>query len=220
LIVRISAAHRRLLYSNAFAESLRSSSPEGLIAGVFDDTDGEGLDAALNLDLNLYLPYDLLTKIDIASMAVGLEARAPMVDHEFVEFIARLPTRFKRSGLSTKVIFRKAMKDFLPKPILNRAKRGFSVPLDLWFRGHLKELLCDILLSRRSTGRAYFNRSVIEAMIAAHTSGRADHQQELWGLLMLELWHRMFIDSSPQHSGGYITGQAGPQHTQLIGQQS
>jgi asparagine synthase (glutamine-hydrolysing) len=220
LIVRISAATRRLLYTNAFAENLRSSSPEELIAGVFDDTDGEGLDAALNLDLNLYLPYDLLTKIDIASMAVGLEARAPMVDHEFVEFIARLPTRFKRSGLSTKVIFRKAMKGILPKPILNRAKRGFSVPLDLWFRGHLKDLLREILLSRRSTGRGYFNRNVIEAMIDAHTSGRADHQQELWGLLMLELWHRMFIDGPPHNSAGYITEQSGPQLAQPIAQQS
>jgi asparagine synthase (glutamine-hydrolysing) len=219
LTVRVSSASRKLLYSEAFAEELGARSPERLIAKVFDDTDGEGLDAALNLDLNLYLPYDLLTKVDIASMAVGLEARAPMVDHEFVEFIARLPTRFKRSGLSTKVIFRKAMKDILPKPILNRAKRGFSVPLDLWFRGHLKDLLRDVLLSRRCTGRAYFNRHVIEAMIDAHTSGRADHQQELWGLLMLELWHRMFIDGVPHHSGNYVA-EPRPQIAHPIGQQS
>jgi asparagine synthase (glutamine-hydrolysing) len=220
LIMRISSASRRLLYTDAFAEDLGAGSPEELVTGVFDDTDGVGLDAALNLDLNLYLPYDLLTKIDIASMAVGLEARAPMVDHEFVEFIARLPTRFKRSGLSTKVIFRQAMKGILPKSILSRPKRGFSVPLDLWFRGHLKDLLRDILLSRRSTNRGYFNSNVIEAMIDSHTSGRADHQQELWGLLMLELWHRMFIDSLPHHSVGYSAEQPAFKLAQAIGQQS
>jgi asparagine synthase (glutamine-hydrolysing) len=220
LIVRVSAANRRLLYSDAFAEDLLASSPEELVAQVFDDTDGEGLDAALNLDLNLYLPYDLLTKIDIASMAVGLEARAPMVDHEFVEFIARLPTRFKRSGLSTKVIFRKAMRGILPKSILNRPKRGFSVPLDHWFRGHLKDLLRDILLSRSSSERGYFNCAVIEAMIDAHTSGRADHQQELWGLLMLELWHRTFIDRLPRHATENTAERPVSKLAQAIGQQN
>ena len=194
---RLNSASRWLLYTDEFASGLDSDSPEKMVVGVFKDTDAEGLDASLNLDLNLYLPNDLLVKMDIASMAVGLEARAPMVDHEFIEFVAKLPTRFKRSGLSSKVIFRRAMKDILPKSILNRPKQGFSVPLDQWFRGQLKDLIRDTLLSSRSSGRGYFNRDMIEAMIDAHTSSRADHQQELWALLMLELWHRVFIDSSP-----------------------
>lgn len=204
LIVRLSYANRRLLYTDAFAEEVGVGSPEGLIAQVFDDTDGKGLDAALNLDLSLYLPYDLLVKIDIASMAVGLEARAPMVDHEFVEFVARLPTRFKRSGLSTKVIFRKAMQGILPKSILDRPKQGFSVPLGDWFRKQLKDVIRDTLLSRRFIERGYFNRDAIVAMLDAHTSGRGDHQSALWSLLMLEMWHRAFIDgSSAGHGSGY-----------------
>jgi asparagine synthase (glutamine-hydrolysing) len=150
----------------------------------------------LGLDFNFYLPYDLLVKVDIAAMAVGLEARAPMVDHQFVEFVAKLPTRFKRNGLSTKVILRKAMKGLLPKSILKRPKRGFSVPLDYWFRGEFKELIHDTLLGQRASERGYFNRKVIEAMIDAHCSGRADHQEQLWRLLLLELWHRLFIDGS------------------------
>jgi asparagine synthase (glutamine-hydrolysing) len=192
-----------LLYTDGFAEILDANGPEELAMAIFDDTDGVGLDAALNLDLNLYLPYYLLVKIDIASMAVGLEARAPMVDHEFVEFVARLPTRFKRSGLSTKVILRSAMKGILPESVLNRPKQGFSVPLDHWFRGQLKDLIRDTLLSPRCTGRGYFDRCAIQAMIDTHVSGRADHQNELWALLMLELWHRAFIDSSPlrEHTG-------------------
>ena len=210
-VVRLNSASRRLLYTDAFAEGLDTDSPEELSMAIFDETDGEGLDAALNLDLSLYLPDDLLVKIDIASMAVGLEVRAPMVDHEFVEFVARLPTRFKRSGLSTKVILRKAMKGILPKHILNRPKRGFAVPLDHWFRGQLKDLIRDTLLSQCSTGRGYFNRDVIEAMIDAHISGRADHQNELWALLMLELWHRVFIDSPPlRHDAGNTEEQPAP----------
>jgi asparagine synthase (glutamine-hydrolysing) len=191
-----SGRERRLLYTDAFADALGANSPEELIGRVFEQTDGEGLDAALNLDLNFYLPYDLLVKVDIAGMAVGLEARAPMVDHQFVEFVAKLPTRFKRKRLSTKVVLRKAMKGFLPKLILKRPKRGLSVPLDRWFRGEFKELIHDTLLSRRASERGYFNRKVTEAMIDAHSSGRADHQEQLWRLLLLELWHRLFIDGS------------------------
>jgi asparagine synthase (glutamine-hydrolysing) len=220
-IVRPGAVSRRLLYTDAFAEDLGAGSLEDFLIEIFDDTDGEGLDAALNLDLNVYLPYDLLAKIDIASMAVGLEARAPMVDHKFVEFVARLPTRFKRSGLSTKVIFRKAMKDILPKSILNRPKRGFSVPLDRWFRGQLKDLIRDILLSRRATERGYFSRDAVEAIIDAHTKGPADHQNQLWSFLMLELWHRMFIDGSyVHHDPGHTVEQPVSQLARAIGEQN
>jgi len=197
---------RRLLYTEAFADALGANTPEGLIGGVFEQTDGEGLDAALSLDFNFYLPYDLLVKVDVAAMAVGLEARAPMVDHEFVEFVAKLPTRFKRKGLSTKVILRKAMKALVPKLIVERPKQGFSVPLDHWFRGELKDLIHDSLLSRRASERGYFNREVIETMIDVHSSGRADHQEQLWRLLLLELWHRLFIDGSiPLHNAAKLT---------------
>jgi asparagine synthase (glutamine-hydrolysing) len=220
-VVRLNSSGRRSLYTDAFAEGLGAGSPEELSMAVFNDTDAEGLDGALNLDLNLYLPDDLLVKIDRASMAVGLEARAPMVDHEFVEFVARLPARFKRSGLSTKVILRKAMKSILPKTILNRPKRGFSVPLGYWFRGQLKELIRDTLLSRRTTERGYFNRTAIEAMIDAHICGRADHQNELWALLMLELWHRAFIDGSPiRNDAGYTKEQPESKLTAVISEQN
>jgi asparagine synthase (glutamine-hydrolysing) len=220
-IVRLNAASRRLLYTDALSDEVGTGIPEELIMGVFNDTDGEGLDAALNLDLNLYLPYYLLVKMDVASMAAGLEARAPMVDHEFVEFVARLPTRFKRSGLSTKVIFRKAMKGILPTSILNRPKLGFSVPLDHWFRGELKDLIRDTLLSRRSIGRGYFNRDVIEAMIDAHIGGRTNHQNELWSLLMLELWHRTFIDRLPvRHDAAYGAEQPVTKLAWAIGEQN
>jgi asparagine synthase (glutamine-hydrolysing) len=128
-------------------------------------------------------------------MAVGLEARSPMVDHEFIEFVARLPARFKISGLTLKAIFKKALRGLLPERILARRKMGFGVPLDHWFRGQLTDLLRDTLLSQRSLERGYFRRRSVEQLIEAHVGGRSNHQYQLWNLLMLELWHRVFVDA-------------------------
>jgi len=184
------------MYSADFASSVDRDAAEKLIMAAYDRSDAKHIvDATLNVDLDLYLPYDLLVKVDIASMAVGLEARSPMVDHEFVEFVATLPARFKISGLTLKAIFKKALRGLLPERILTRRKMGFGVPLDHWFRGQLSELLRDTLLSQRSLERGYFRRRSVEQLVEAHISGRSNHQYQLWNLLMLELWHRVFIDA-------------------------
>jgi asparagine synthase (glutamine-hydrolysing) len=187
---------REGLYSADFASSVEGDAAEKLIMAAYDHSDAKHiLDATLNVDLDLHFPYDLLAKVDIASMAVGLEARSPMVDHEFIEFVARLPARFKISGLTLKAIFKKALRGLLPERILTRRKMGFGVPLDHWFRGQLTDLLRDTLLSQRSLERGYFRRRSIEQLIDAHVSGRSNHQYQLWNLLMLELWHRVFVDA-------------------------
>ncbi len=93
------------------------------------------VDGLLSVDVNSYLPDDLLVKVDRASMAVALEARSPLVDHEFMEFVARLPARMKMTLLTRKAIFKKALSKVLPDTILRRSKMGFGVPLDLWMRG-------------------------------------------------------------------------------------
>jgi asparagine synthase (glutamine-hydrolysing) len=184
------------MYSADFASSVDRDAAEKLIMAAYEHSDAKHIvDATLNVDLDLYLPYDLLVKVDIASMAVGLEARSPMVDHEFVEFVATLPARFKISGLTLKAIFKKALRGLLPERILTRRKMGFGVPLDHWFRGQLSELLRDTLLSQRSLERGYFRRRSVEQLVEAHISGRSNHQYQLWNLLMLELWHRVFIDA-------------------------
>ncbi len=192
---------KRNLYSQEFAEGVNCDAADEWILSLYSASDSEHIvDATLNVDLELYLPNDLLAKVDVASMAFGLEARSPMVDHEFVEFVARLPPRFKISGLTLKAIFKKALKDLLPEVIIGRRKMGFGVPLDQWFRGQLSEFLRDILLSRRAEQRGYFKRAAIERLIDAHIGGGSDHQYRLWNLLMLELWHRRFIDT-PMTSG-------------------
>ncbi len=186
---------KRNLYSADFARCALGNAPEKLILSLYEQSDAEHIvDATLNVDLDSYLPYDLLVKVDIASMAVGLEARSPMVDHEFVEFVARLPARFKINGLTLKAIFKKALRGILPDAILQRSKMGFGVPLERWFRGELSDLLRDTLLSRRALERGYFNRGPVESLINGHLSGRGDYQRQLWTLLMLELWHRVHID--------------------------
>jgi asparagine synthase (glutamine-hydrolysing) len=184
------------LYSIDFGSSVERYAAENLIAAAYERSDAQHVvDATLNVDLDLYLPYDLLAKVDITSMAFGLEARSPMVDHKFVEFVAQLPARFKIGGVTLKAIFKKALRGILPEQILTRKKMGFGVPLDLWFRGQLAELLGDTLLSRKSLERGYFQRRSVERLIADHVSGQTNHQYRLWNLLMLELWHRVFIDA-------------------------
>jgi asparagine synthase (glutamine-hydrolysing) len=196
LMTNFDAKGKRGLYSDDFARGVSLSAAENLIATLYRRSDAQDLvDATLNVDLNLYLPDDLLVKVDIASMAVGLEARSPMVDHEFIEFVARLPSRFKISGLTLKAIFKKALKDLLPAEILGRRKMGFGVPLEHWFRGQLRDFLRDILLSRRAVERGYFKPAAVAALIDAHLGGSVDHQYQLWNLLMLELWHRVCVDA-------------------------
>jgi asparagine synthase (glutamine-hydrolysing) len=144
-------------------------------------------------DVASYLPYDLLVKVDITSMANSLEARSPFLDHEVMEFAARLPAgiKFRRGRL--KSLLKRAFADLLPPENVNRRKMGFGVPVGQWFRGPLRDLLCDALISPSSLGRGYFREPEVRRLVDEHLGRRADHSFQLWNLLMLELWHREFI---------------------------
>jgi asparagine synthase (glutamine-hydrolysing) len=145
------------------------------------------------IDVASYLPYDLLAKVDITSMANGLEARSPFLDHEVMEFAARLPVEIKFRGGRLKSLLKRAFADLLPPENVNRRKMGFGVPVGQWFRGPLSDLLRDALLSRRSLDRGYFRESEVRRLADEHLGRRADHSFHLWNLLMLELWHREFV---------------------------
>jgi len=154
------------------------------------------IDSTLYTDLNLYLPDTLMTKTDIAGMTHSLEARMPLLDHQFLEFVARIPSGLKlKDGLISKYIFKKAVEPYLPEEVIYRRKMGFGVPIDHWFRGELKEMVLDTLLSQRAIQRGYFQRPYIENMLEGHLAGES-WQYLIWNLLMLELWHQMFIDQS------------------------
>lgn len=152
------------------------------------------LDATLNLDLSLYLPDTLMTKTDIAGMTHSLEARMPLLDHHFLEFVASIPPELKlKDGVISKYIFKKAVEPYLPHEVIYRKKMGFGVPIDHWFRHELQEMVYDTLLSRRAIERGYFRHDYIETILNRHQQGES-WQYLIWNLLMLEMWHLMFID--------------------------
>jgi len=142
----------------------------------------------------MYLPDDLLVKMDIASMAHSLEVRSPLLDHHVVEFAARLPVSMKLRGRTSKYLLKQVMATQLPSAVLDRPKAGFGVPLDDWFRGSLRDTARDVLLGKRATERGYFEPATVRRYLDDHAKGRAQHHARLWSLLMLELWHRTFID--------------------------
>jgi asparagine synthase (glutamine-hydrolysing) len=166
-----------------------------LLAPYFGDRDG--LVAGANrADIHTYLPDDLMVKIDVAGMAHGLEARSPLLDHELMEWAAALPypVRMKRGVL--KALFKSAMEPYLPRAILHRSKRGFGCPIDRWFRGELKDMAYDVLLSQSARQRGLFRPDYVRRLLDEHCTHCFDHQNRLWALLMLELWFRMWIDTS------------------------
>ncbi len=151
---------------------------------------------AMIADLLTYLPGDLLVKVDIASMAHSLEARGPFLDHRVVELAVAMPLRRKlrlRRGRS-KVVLKEAFADLLPPPIRTRSKMGFGVPLDRWFRGPLKDELQSVLLDPIALNRGLFRPEAVRLMLDEHAAGKRDHAYKLWSLLMLELWHREYVD--------------------------
>ncbi|KPK71941.1 MAG: hypothetical protein AMJ79_16135, partial [Phycisphaerae bacterium SM23_30] len=165
--------------------------------GVFSSAAARLMDQAMRADGGLYLPGDLNTKIDRAGMSVGLELRSPFEDHKVLELAYSLPTLWRHNGSMSKVILRQACRDLLPKIISRRPKLGFGVPVGKWFRGELRDLFVDTVMSTRALQRGYFNQAAIERLLAENDQGQADHGHRLWSLLMLELWHRRYLDDKP-----------------------
>jgi len=147
-------------------------------------------------DVLTYLPCDILKKVDIASMAYGLECRCPFLDHQVAELAARMPIELKQTPQQGKKILIETFADLLPASIQKRSKMGFGVPLDHWFRGELRPLLHDALLDRKSLERGYFEPAVVRRLVEEHDQKRWDHSYRLWALLCFEMWHRMFLDAA------------------------
>ena len=141
-----------------------------------------------------YLPGDINAKVDRASMSIGLEVRSPFQDHKVVELAYSLPTAWRHNGKLSKIILRQTYADLLPADIARRGKMGFGVPVGRWFRQELRDLFCDTVLSGRALQRGYFRRDVIDRLFRENERKQADHGHRLWSLLMLELWHRRYID--------------------------
>jgi asparagine synthase (glutamine-hydrolysing) len=146
------------------------------------------------VDVESYLPCDILTKVDIASMSVALECRSPLLDHEVVEFAARMPIRFKIRGRTLKCILKETFPDLLPPAIRSRGKMGFGVPVGDWFRGELSGIVDDRLDESAVRRRGWLEPTEVRRLIDEHRRGEWDHGPRLWALVMLEEWARQHLD--------------------------
>lgn len=183
------------LYTKDFAAATAGAHAEDLLDGWFSKANGSGLlDATLLTDQMTYLPNDLLVKVDIASMAVSLEARSPFLDHKLIEFAASLPENLKMRRFETKYLLKKVAARLVPKEVVYRRKMGFGVPIGSWFRNEMKEFVREVLLSERSLSRGIVRPEVVLRYVNEHLNAERDHSFQIWTLLMLELWFQRFID--------------------------
>ena len=187
---------RRLL-----APGLRGLADSAADATIFSRLEaeigtGDYVSALQQIDIRTYLPDDILTKVDRTSMAVSLEARVPLLDHVLMEYVATIPSSLKlRAGIG-KYLLKRAMAEYLPEEILTRRKMGFGVPLAAWFRGDLRDMARDVLLSRSARERGVFCIAEVERLLRVHESGRRDWSARLWAIMCFELWMREWVDRS------------------------
>ncbi|RMH59162.1 MAG: asparagine synthase (glutamine-hydrolyzing) [Candidatus Hydrogenedentota bacterium] len=186
-------AERLRLYSPDFLPSLGDYDADHYLLEILGPEPRDrfaALDRVLRADTLCYLPDTLLVKVDIASMAVSLEARSPLLDTAVMEFAASLPPRWKLGFRDSKKILKEAHNGILPEAILYRRKMGFGVPLSHWFRGDLAGYLEDTILAPNAAIERYFRPQAVRDLVREHRTGRRNNANRLWALLMLELWHR------------------------------
>lgn len=185
------AALRQQLYSASFKSELQGYSALTVFRAHAERAPTQHpLSLAQYLDFKTWLPGDILTKVDRASMAHSLEVRVPLLDHKLVEWASSLPPELKLRGGVGKYIFKKSLERDLPHDILYRPKMGFSVPLAAWLRGPLAERARAGLLEGSVAASGYFERGVLDRLLQQHASGRRDHSATLWKLLMLDAFLR------------------------------
>jgi asparagine synthase (glutamine-hydrolysing) len=142
----------------------------------------------MNVDMRLWLPDDLLTKVDRATMAYSLEARVPFLDHKFAEFVAQLNPALKQNGKTTKYLLKKLAEKYLPHDVIYRPKQGFVMPLTQWLEGGLKPRMEHALGAEGLGKRGLFRVGALQRVLREHRAGRSNHAGRLWALTVLELW--------------------------------
>ena len=151
----------------------------------------------MRFDAETYLPEDVLTKVDRMSMAHSIESRVPLLDNEVIAFASALPAALKIKNGRRKHILKEVAATLVPRDILDRKKQGFGVPLGSWFRGNLRELFADTLLSPRSLQRGYFQPAFVRRIVDEHLAGTRDHTLRLWQLVVFEKWQQQYVNSFP-----------------------
>lgn len=189
-------AAKDTLYTDDFREKMAGINSEDVIAQKFAEAKTHNkLDQTLYADFASYLPDDLLVKMDIATMAVSLEARSPFLDHELLELTAKMPINLKLKGRDQKkYILKESLRGLVPDEVMFRPKMGFGVPIEAWFRSDLDAYMRGVLLSGRSLSRGLFEKNAIEAILTSHQTTKVNFANQIWALLTLELWFREYFD--------------------------
>ena len=156
------------------------------------------LDRAVAIDLQSYLPDDILVKVDRMSMAASLESRSPFLAPELAQFALQLPVHLRVRGGVGKYLLRRVASRWLPPAVMTKPKQGFAIPLAEWLRGPLAEMAGDTFASRSFQQRGLVDPDIASRLLQQHASGRADHAETLWQLLCLELWAQRFLDADPR----------------------
>ncbi len=182
---------RQRVYSSRFKAELQGYGAEQVMNRHLQNLQSDDPLIRLQyLDIKTYLPGDILTKVDRASMAHSLEVRVPLLDHKLVEWLATVPSSLKRRGETGKYLLKKSMEPYLSKDVLYREKRGFAVPLADWFRGPLRGQLQAAITGDTLNDTGIFRRRRLEGLMEEHLGGFADRSASLWSLLMLEAFLR------------------------------
>lgn len=182
------------LFSTDFIQSIDKEFSVEPVRKLFSAVKNESvLDQMLYIDTKTWLPDDLLIKADKMTMANSLELRVPLLDHRLLEFAASLPPHYKLKGFTMKYIWKKALSKRVPDAILKRKKAGFPVPYESWLRNEFRDEIRAILTDRRTIQRGYFQKAGVEQLINANVE-HGTYSKEIFSLVTLELWHRMFLD--------------------------
>lgn len=182
------------LYTDDFVQQLPGDDPFEFLESIWARTEGRDVVTRASItDLLSYLPCDLCTKVDIASMANSLEVRQPMLDHRVVEFAASLPVDLKFRGRRGKLLLEDAFGSMIPRSIFKRKKMGFGIPIGAWFRDELKPMVHDTLLADDARIAPYFRREAVERLVGQHERMENNHGYRLWNLLILEKWLRHWV---------------------------
>jgi asparagine synthase (glutamine-hydrolysing) len=147
------------------------------------------------VDFKTWLANDILPKVDRMSMACSLEVRAPLLDHKIIEFAASLPPDLKFRGSVSKFLLKRHVAARVPAAAVHRPKQGFELPLAAWLRGDLREMARDLLFSPQATGRGYVQPEAVKRIWDAHQKGYRNQSSKIWALMVLELWHRQYVDT-------------------------
>jgi asparagine synthase (glutamine-hydrolysing) len=175
---------------------------EGFLHRLFEASKGDLVDRAAWVDLQSFLPGNVLAYGDRMSMAHGLELRVPLCDEAIVELAARLPARFRMRGLCLKSLLKRAMADLLPEKVLQRGKQGFNPPMGLWLNRELRTLTAEVLSAPRLERAGFFRPEAVQALVAEHASGKRDRSLHIWALLVFQVWFALHFEKDASGLAG------------------